>query len=118
MANLLLITVCFNLVHKIICKKTFYQRKIDLEQFSDEEQHSRFGLSLELIKICDRNPHGRSPKTDIRRNHALSPTLKVFLGLSVFVRSSFFAKYSLFLNWSWITVLVNCEIISLSGTPF
>ena len=38
------------MVHKIICKKTFYQRKIDLEQFSDEEQHSRFGLSLELIK--------------------------------------------------------------------
>ena len=46
---ILIITVPFNLVHKY-AKKTFHQQEIDLEQFTDEELHSRFRLSLELIK--------------------------------------------------------------------
>ena len=78
----------FPLIDPQIRERKFQQREIDLDELTDEELRSRYRFGRESIKFLV-----EILKDDLqrqtRRNHALSPTLQVFVALRFFASGSF-----------------------------
>ena len=77
----------FPLIDPQIRERKFQQREIDLDELTDEELRSRYRFGWESKKFVEILKDDLQRQT--RRNHALSPTLKVLVALRFFASGSF-----------------------------